>query len=162
MARRRHALDPDSGRTVLIIDDDCDYLFGAQILLGMEGHHLLVADNCHQALRILGQERVDLVLVNSVLPGMTGEEVVAKLRRVDSFTQIILQNDRGIGRPPSDVMRRYGIYGSFDKSEGPEKLLLMTAIGLLAAHAVRHGHASAPGGGTRNEAMPARVAASCR
>jgi hypothetical protein len=77
------------------------------------------------------------------------------------LTQIIIQTDSG-QRPPRDAMRRHGIYGSSDKSEGPEKLLLMTALGLLAAHAVRHGRASAPGGGSKSEAVPALVAASCR
>ena len=159
---RRQPVDPFSGRTVLIVDYDPDYLFGAQILLGMEGHRLFVADSSRQAIRILGEERIDLVLVNCILPGITGEEVVAKLRRVDPLTQIIVQTEQGRTRPPREVMRRHGIYGSFDKSEGPEKLLLMTALGLLAAHAVRHGRASAPGGGAASASIAARVAASCR
>ena len=52
-----------------------------QVLKG-QGYHLLMARNAEDALRIARDERPDLVLLDLNMPGMQGDEMVTKLRRL--------------------------------------------------------------------------------
>ncbi len=135
MARKHRALR-SSGFVIALVDDDADYLHATRILLESEGHRTLVASNGTEALELLGKHTVDLVLLDYFMPGMTGEEVVTKLREHDQTTQVILQTGYANEHPPREMLRRLDIQGYYDKSEGPEKLLLWTDAGLKAADAI--------------------------
>ena len=71
------------------------------------------------------------------MPGMTGEEVVTQLRQFDPYVQVILQTGYASEQPPREMLRRLDIQGYYDKSEGPEKLLLWTDVGLKAAFTIQ-------------------------
>lgn len=106
-------------------------------LLAREGHTVIAANNPLQALEILRRERVDLVLVDFFMPQMTGEAFVMELRSFNPLVQVILQTGYASEQPPRELLRRLDIQGYFDKSEGPDKLLLWTDVGLKAAFAVQ-------------------------
>lgn len=133
---RKHRAVRSSGFVIALVDDDPDYLHATQLLLESEGHRTLTACDGPAALELLGSESVDLVLLDYFMPGMTGEEVVAKLREFDSVTQVILQTGYASENPPREMLRRLDIQGYYDKGEGPEKLLLWTDAGLKAADAI--------------------------
>jgi len=133
---RKHRAVRSSGFVIALVDDDADYLQATRILLESEGHRTLVAANGIEALDLLSRQSVDLVLLDYFMPGMTGEEVVAKLRQHDQTTQVILQTGYANEHPPREMLRRLDIQGYYDKSEGPEKLLLWTDAGLKAADAI--------------------------
>jgi diguanylate cyclase (GGDEF)-like protein len=135
MARKHRAIR-SSGFVIALVDDDADYLHATQILLESEGHRTLTAGDGPSALALLRREAVDLVLLDYFMPGMTGEEVVAALREFDTVTQVILQTGYASENPPREMLRRLDIQGYYDKSEGPEKLLLWTDAGLKAADAI--------------------------
>src|SRR5262245_9283275 len=123
--------------TVLIVDDSPDYLEATAKLLEREGLEVLCAATGPEALEILRSIKVDLCLVDVVLPGMSGEELVVELRKFNPFVQVILQTAYGGTPPPRERLQRLDIQGYFDKSEGPERLLLWTDVGLKAAHTVQ-------------------------
>lgn len=133
---RKHRSTQSSGFVVALVDDDPDYLHATRILLESEGHRTLVASNGPEAIELLRSEPVDLVLLDYFMPGMTGEQVVARLREFDSTTQVILQTGYANEHPPREMLRSLDIQGYYDKSEGPEKLLLWADAGLKAADAV--------------------------
>ncbi|HEY5962290.1 MAG TPA: diguanylate cyclase [Polyangiaceae bacterium] len=133
---RKHRAVRQSGFVIALVDDDADYLHATRLLLESEGHRTLVASNGTEALDLLRREPVDLVLLDYFMPGMTGEEVVSKLREFDSTTQVILQTGYANEHPPREMLRRLDIQGYYDKSEGPEKLLLWADAGLKAADAI--------------------------
>jgi two-component system, cell cycle response regulator len=133
---RRHREVRSSGFAIALIDDDADYLHATRILLESEGHRILTASSGKEALELLARESVDLVLLDYFMPGMTGEDVVAHLREYDTTTQVILQTGYANEHPPREMLRRLDIQGYYDKSEGPEKLLLWTDAGLKAADAI--------------------------
>lgn len=135
MARKHRAVE-SSGFVVALVDDDADYLNATRLLLESEGHRILTAGNGPEALELLRQQPVDLVLLDYFMPGMTGEDVVAHLREFDTVTQVILQTGYANENPPREMLRRLDIQGYYDKSEGPEKLLLWTDAGLKAADAI--------------------------
>jgi diguanylate cyclase (GGDEF)-like protein len=88
-------------------------------------------------LRTLREERVDLLLLDFFMPGMTGEEVVVELRKFNTHVQVVLQTGYASEQPPRELLQRLDIQGYHDKSEGPDKLLMWTDIGLKAAYTVQ-------------------------
>ncbi len=131
--RKIHA----SGRTILLVDDSPEYVQATQVLLEQEGHEVVSASNGAEALELLQTNHIDLVLLDFFMPGMTGEEVVTALREFDPNVQVILQTGYSGDQPARKMMRRLDIQGYYDKSDGPEKLLLWADVGLKAAAATQ-------------------------
>ncbi len=72
-AQAARFLDP---LTILAVDDDEIVLINSVALLTDMGHTVLQAKSGHEALRILGKTRVDLLITDYAMPGMTGAELV--------------------------------------------------------------------------------------
>jgi diguanylate cyclase (GGDEF)-like protein len=142
---RKYKVKSSSGFVIVLADDDPDYLEATRLLLESEGHEVLCVTNGMEALAVLRRRRADLLLLDYFMPGMTGEEVVVKLREVNSHIQIILQTGYVNERPPREMLRRLDIQGYYDKSEGPDKLLLWTDAGLKAATAIQRLYRSRQG-----------------
>jgi len=136
MARRSRS-DRSSGYTVAVVDDSAEYLAATKMTLEREGHRVLTCAGGAEALELLRTQPVDLVLLDYFMPGMTGEEVVKQLRQFNPYVQVILQTGYASERPPRDLLRRLDIQGYHDKSEGPDKLLMWTDVGLKAAYTVQ-------------------------
>jgi diguanylate cyclase (GGDEF)-like protein len=134
---RKAPVSPASGQTILLVDDNRDYLEASRLLLERDGHRVLTAPNGPEALAVLRQHPVDLILLDYYMPGMTGEDVVAELRTFNPYVQVVLQTGYATEQPPRAMLRRLDIQGYYDKSEGPEKLLLWTDVGLKAAYTVQ-------------------------
>ncbi len=126
-----------SGRTILLVDDDAEYVETMRLLLEHEGHQVLSAFNGTQALTLLHQKPVDLMLLDYFMPDMTGEEVVARVRQSNPFVQVILQTGYASEKPRREMLRRLDIQGYYDKGEGAEKFLMWTDVGLRAAATVQ-------------------------
>lgn len=122
-----------TGCHVLLVDDQVEYLEANRLLLENEGHTVLTAENGPQALQVLRTTPVDLVLLDFFMPGMTGEQVVEELRTFNPLVQVVLQTGYASERPARELLNRLDIQGYHDKSDGPEKLLLWTDVGLKAA-----------------------------
>jgi two-component system response regulator PilR (NtrC family) len=67
--------------SILIIDDEEVLQDVLSSLLRKEGYEVLSARTGEEGLRLLGEEDVDLVLLDLMLPGMSGQEVLAQIRR---------------------------------------------------------------------------------
>src|SRR4051812_3446846 len=134
---RRAKAEQASGYTVLLVDDNPDYLQATRLLLEREGHNVLTATNGPEALSVLPQQKVDLLLLDYFMPGMTGEQVVAEIRKFDPYVQVILQTGYASEQPPRELLHRLNIQGYYDKTEGPEQLLLWTTVGLKAAFTIQ-------------------------
>ena len=137
MTRKHQRTEHSSGHTLLIVDDSQAYLDGARLLLEGEGHQVFCARSGLEALELLRQQSVDLLLLDYFMPGMTGEEVIAQLRTFNPHIQVVLQTGYAKEHPPRELLKRLDIQGYYDKSEGPEKLLLWTDVGLKAAYTVQ-------------------------
>jgi two-component system, cell cycle response regulator len=129
---------PPSGRTILLVDDDSEYLEAMALLLEHEGHQVLRGLDGNQALRLLHQNPVDLLLLDYYMPGMTGEEVVARVREFNPYVQVILQTGYVAEQPPREMLRRLNIQGYYNKGEGVDKFLMWVDVGLKAATTVQY------------------------
>lgn len=136
MARQRSSPAP-TGHTILVVDDNQDYLVAAERLLARCGHTVVAISNPIEALELLRKRSFDLVMVDFFMPEMTGEAMVAELRTFDPLVQVILQTGYASEMPPRDLVKRLDIQGYYDKGEGPDKLLLWADVGLKAARTVK-------------------------
>ena len=136
MARKRGHTD-SSGYTILVVDDQEETLASVKLVLEREGHTVLVADSGQRALELFGQHQVHLLLVDYFMPRMTGEELIAELRKVDSQVQIVLQTGYSGEKPPREMLHKLDIQGYHDKAEGPDKLLLWVDVALKSYEQLR-------------------------
>ena len=134
---RKYRVRASSGYTIVLADDDPDYLEATRLLLESEGHEVRCARSGPEALTLLRGGQAHLLLLDYFMPGMTGEEVVVALRTFDPHIQVILQTAYASEHPPREMLRRLDIQGYYDKSEGPDRLLLWTDAGLKAASVVQ-------------------------
>jgi diguanylate cyclase (GGDEF)-like protein len=137
---RRHRLIGQSGRVVVLVDDDADYLEATRILLESEGHEVVCANDGTGALEVLGSHPADILLLDYFMPGLTGEEVVTELRKTNQRIQVVLQTGYSSERPPREMLKRLDIQGYHDKSDGPDKLLLWADAALKQAAALQEVH----------------------
>lgn len=79
---------------ILVVDDERALRHLLEVYLAKEGFEVLQAADGEQALAMLGDGRVDLAVVDVMLPGMDGFEVVRRIR-ARSAIPIILLTARG-------------------------------------------------------------------
>lgn len=65
---------------ILIVDDDAEIRKVIGIYLENEGYEILKAENGEQALKLLAENEVALVLLDIMIPGMNGTEICMKIR----------------------------------------------------------------------------------
>jgi signal transduction histidine kinase len=130
MARRSRRAD--SGHAILVVDDQADTTESVRTLLEHEGHRVLTASSAFEALEMLGQADLHLLIVDYFMPRMTGAELVQRVRTVDPYVQIILQTGYAGDHPPRTLLAALDIQGYHDKTDGPERLLLWVDVALKA------------------------------
>jgi CheY-like chemotaxis protein len=90
MVRRLHSsAELLAGRTVLIVDDDVRNIFAMTSLLERHGIQVISAENGNEALeRLATTPRIDLVLMDVMLPGMDGYETTRAIRRLPKLRSL--------------------------------------------------------------------------
>lgn len=84
---RRHKRKYRMAR-ILVADDDA--LIGEVVfhILEEHGHNVAVADNGAQALEMVGLEKPDIIILDNLMPGLRGVEVLAHLQNQEETATI--------------------------------------------------------------------------
>ncbi len=82
MDTKRSQTEGNRVKTIAIVDDDPTIGNLLEELLAAAGYRVLRAWSGTEALLLLSQARPDLVLLDLMLPGLSGEEVLPKLRGI--------------------------------------------------------------------------------
>lgn len=80
--------------SILIVEDEQKLSRVLQLELEYENYRTEVADNGKDALRLIEDKEWDLVLLDIMLPELSGVEVLRRVRRSDDVTPIILLTAR--------------------------------------------------------------------
>lgn len=75
---------------ILVCDDDKDIVEAIDIYLTQEGHHILKAYDGEEALRILKNNPVDLLIMDVMMPKLDGIRATVKIREENPLPIIIL------------------------------------------------------------------------
>ncbi|WP_106494808.1 response regulator transcription factor [Lentibacillus sp. Marseille-P4043] len=79
---------------ILIVEDEKKLSRVLQLELTYENYQTKIADNGKDALKLMEEEQWDLVLLDIMLPELSGLEVLRRIRRGDQHTPIILLTAR--------------------------------------------------------------------
>jgi DNA-binding response OmpR family regulator len=80
---------PVKGR-ILVVDDEADIREGLELLLTSEGYAAELAENGTEGLRKMEERAYDLVLLDLMMPDLSGMEVIERVRRRDRDTPIFM------------------------------------------------------------------------
>ena len=80
---------------ILIVEDSADLAAGIEYNLRLEGYEVQVSSNGQDAVRAAGEWSPDLVLLDLMLPGMDGYEVLNRLRAGGNKVPVIILSARG-------------------------------------------------------------------
>ncbi len=111
-------------KRILVVDDEIYIVHILEFSLTMEGYTVLTASDGEEALKLIEQERPDLVVLDIMMPKLDGYEVCRRLRQDDQFGNLPVILLSAKGRP---VDREAGLQAGADdyiaKPFSPRKLL---------------------------------------
>lgn len=84
-----------SSRTILLVEDDAAIRRGVADALGFEGYKVLQASEGLAGMKLALESELDLILLDVVLPGATGIEILTAVRRARPTAPIIMLTAMG-------------------------------------------------------------------
>src|ERR1043165_1060190 len=78
--------------TILVIDDEPNILTTVRRALEIEGYHVEVAGNGQVGLAKVVEADIDLILLDVMMPGESGLEVLPKLRVASPETVVVMMS----------------------------------------------------------------------
>jgi CheY-like chemotaxis protein len=75
---------------ILCIDDHWNGLIGRKMLLEKNGYEVLQASGGDEGLKLFRSNTVDAVVLDYQMPGMNGDVVAAKMKRIKSTVPIMM------------------------------------------------------------------------
>ncbi|NIA11650.1 MAG: response regulator [Nitrospiraceae bacterium] len=84
----------DSGRDILVVEDDPSILQGLELALQREGYDVRCAADGRGGLELARHGRWDLVILDLMLPGLNGYEILAALRAAGDDTPVLILSAR--------------------------------------------------------------------
>ena len=82
-------------RRILLVEDNPDLAFGLQTSLEVEGYEVVPVENGRAALAAARDASPDLVVLDLMLPEMSGSEVLRQLRRGGSEVPVLIMTAKG-------------------------------------------------------------------
>ena len=92
--------------TIMIVDDERNYLVVLEALLGNEGYEIITADNASDALRMIREYDLDLVITDMKMPGMNGIELLDEAKKIDHERPIIIMTAYGTIEMAVEAMKK--------------------------------------------------------
>jgi len=80
---------------ILVIEDDKELLKGLIDNLTLEGYEVISAQDGERGLELVKKEHPDLIILDLMLPKLSGEEVCRTLREENNLTPIIMLTAKG-------------------------------------------------------------------
>ncbi len=96
--------------TILIVDDEKNYLLVLKELLGEEGYEVVTAQSASEALGIFQETELDLVITDMKMPGMSGMALLSVLKEKDLHLPVIMMTAYGTVEKAVEAMKK----GAYD------------------------------------------------
>jgi len=109
--------------TVLFVDDEVMIIEVAEELLRWLGYKTLIAGSGKQAIEVFEahKERIDMVILDMIMPDMSGSEVYDRLKHISPEVKVLLSSGYTINGAASEIMNR-GCNGFIQKPFKIEEL----------------------------------------
>jgi CheY-like chemotaxis protein len=129
------ALESGSGRhmiKILLVEDSKFLRMATERALARAGYEVLTAADGQSALAVAEKQKPDLILLDMLLPKITGPDVLKTLKRNPVTAQIAVVVLSGLSPKNAERLQQDGAFAFLEKSElsldkGPERLLTILA-----------------------------------
>ena len=91
--------------TILIVDDEKNYLVVLAALLGPEGYEIITADNGRDALRLVRESDLDLVITDIKMPVMNGMTLLEECKKIEPELPVIMMTAFGTIETAVEAMK---------------------------------------------------------
>ena len=89
---------------VLVVDDEEDVREALRDVVEMEGCSAILAASAHEAIKILEQHKPCLIILDLMMPGMNGAEMLTLLRHDEKLAALpVLMSTSAPSRAPAGV-----------------------------------------------------------
>ncbi len=105
--------------TVLVVDDEPSNLASIEKIFQRDGMRVLTADGGKAALEVVRTHRVQVVLTDLMMPGVTGLELLRAIKQLSPDTEVVMMTAYGTVETAVQAMRE----GAYDFVEKPLKRL---------------------------------------
>ncbi len=92
--------------TVLVVDDERNYLVVLETLLSEDGYEVITAESGSQALQILEELEPDLVLTDLKMPKMNGIELLERVKKKNSDLPVMMMTAYGTIDTAIEAMKK--------------------------------------------------------
>jgi two-component system NtrC family response regulator len=109
--------------TILVVDDEKNYLLVLSEVLQDEGYEVLTAQGGHEALEIQKSSDLDLILTDMKMPSMDGIELLENIKALDPDLPVIMMTAHGTIDKAVEAMQK-GAYSYILKPFDNERLTI--------------------------------------
>jgi DNA-binding NtrC family response regulator len=109
---------------ILVIDDDLDTLGFLQISLQSKGYEVITANLGSDGLKMIAEERPDLILTDLRLPDMDGMELLKRSKEILSETEVIVISGYGAVEVAVEATK-HGAFYFVEKPINLDRLLVL-------------------------------------
>lgn len=122
----------DATTTVLVVDDDDDITTLMRDFLEADGYRVMTAADGHEALHAMREDTVDCVLLDVMMPGISGFDVLRQIRETSDVPVLFLS----ARQEESDKLRGLGLGGDdyIVKSSTPAEIVARVKAVLRRYH----------------------------
>jgi HAMP domain-containing protein/CheY-like chemotaxis protein/signal transduction histidine kinase len=117
-------------KKLLVIEDDANQRNEIRELIGNSTAHLTDAADAHAAMDALRKERFDCVVLDLMLPDMSGFELIDKIRGENKDLPIIVYTARDLSHDEEEKLNRVAQTTIVKDVRSPERLFDQTALWL--------------------------------
>ena len=93
--------------TILIVDDEKNYLVVLEALLGAEGYEILTSNDAKAALATVREADLDLVITDMKMPGMSGMELLEQCKKMKTELPVIMMTAFGTIEMAVEAMKKH-------------------------------------------------------
>jgi two-component system response regulator HydG len=111
-------------RTLLLVDDEASHLESLERIFRREGYHILTASTGKEALDLLRQHHVHVLLSDLVMPGMSGSDLLKTAQTVSPETEVVIMTAFGTIEAAVESMKQ----GAYDFVVKPLKKVFITKV----------------------------------
>ncbi|CAH1903744.1 PAS domain S-box-containing protein/diguanylate cyclase (GGDEF) domain-containing protein [Candidatus Nitrotoga sp. HW29] len=102
-------------RTLLLVDDEANVLSALKQLLRRDGYDILTAMSAEQGLEMLASHRVDVIISDQLMPGMSGVEFLRRVKTLHPDTVRLVLSSHTDLQAVTDAINEGAIYKFLSK-----------------------------------------------
>ncbi|MEI6494943.1 MAG: response regulator [bacterium] len=108
----------NTGKKILVVEDEKPIAHALELKLTHEGYEVVVAGNGEEAMKLTEEQKFDLIILDLIMPKMTGFEMLEELKKKRNTTPVVVTSNLG---QEEDLLRAkdLGAKSYFIKSDTP-------------------------------------------